>query len=147
MQYTVYMATLTENIIALHAKGKTVKEITDALHTVDKPVLRSTVANIVQRLKKRANPVEYKDERKERNKEILIQSTKKAVENFVETDNELNEYIAKSSRKTGMIAVGILQQVAEQLDCKNELPKNEIATLYVKLKFLEVANNMFKQKD
>ena len=135
------MATLTEQILALYTKGYAVKKIAQELSTPDKVVLPTTVSNTLQRVKHKIPKT------KEQTKEILVKSAKQSIETFINSDEELVEYIDKSSRKTGALTVGIVQQVAEQLDSAIVLSRDEINTIQVKLKFLQVANQMFKQKE
>jgi hypothetical protein len=135
------MATLTEQILALYTKGYTVKRIAEALSTPDKVVLGTTVSNTLQRIKKKA-PKTKADKR-----EILAKSANKAVESFVNSqEQDMATYITKSSQKIGVLTVGITQRIAEQLDKATLLNRDEIEALQIKLKFLQVANQMFKGK-
>jgi hypothetical protein len=133
------MATLTEQIIALYAKGYTVKRIAQELSTPDKLVLGTTVSNTLQRVKK-------KPKTKQEKQEILSRTASKVVENFANSEQDMATYIAKSSQQTGVLVVGITQKIAEQLDKATLLNRDEIEVLQIKLKFLQVANQMFKGK-
>ena len=133
------MATLTEKIIALYAKGYTVKRIAQALSTSDKVVLPTTVSNTLQRVKK-------KPKTRQEKKEILSRTADKVVEDFANSEQDMASYIAKSSQQTGVLVVGITQKIAEQLDKATLLNRDEIETIQIKLKFLQVANQMFKGK-
>lgn len=134
------MATLTERILDLYTKGYTVKRIAETLSTPDKVVLATTVSNTLQRVKK------SKPKTKAEQKEILSQSAQKVVENFVESEQDVATYIAKSSKQTGVLVVGITQKIAEQLDKATLLSRDEIEAIQIKIRFLQVANQMFKGK-
>jgi len=136
----LHLITLTEQILALYTKGYTVKRIAETLSTPDKVVLGTTVSNTLQRIKKKAPQTKIEK------KEILAKVANKAVESFVDSEQDMATYIARSSQKIGVLTVGITQKIAEQLDKATLLNREEIEALQIKLKFLQVANQMFKGK-